>query len=144
MRSSTWKIVTFSHGIRPYSAANIAPGVLPPETASVNLSALGDRLRGGAGDDLGSALGGGLGVRKDLDVEGHHAGLLVVAAELLAHRGQQPVLEVVQPARREPRVQRCREDRRRHSCLDRGDRRPATLARVGDAPGELLELRATP
>src|SRR5262245_48875076 len=67
--------------------------------------------------------------------------LLVVAAELLPHRGEHLVGEVVEVAGREARVERRRQHRRRDALLDRRDRRPASLARVGDVPAELLERR---
>src|SRR5262245_40649866 len=66
--------------------------------------------------------------------------LLVVAAELLAHGREDAIGEVGLTARREPLVQRRREHRSRHPLVDRGEDRPAALARVGDASLEVGEL----
>src|ERR1700678_3676984 len=66
--------------------------------------------------------------------------LLVVAAELLAHRRQQLVAVDGLAARSEASEQRGAEHVRRHALVDRGQHRPATLARVRDAAGELVEL----
>ena len=63
--------------------------------------------------------------------------LLHVAAELEAHRREQLVLEVRLAARAEALVQGRGEDRRRHCLVDGGLDRPAPLARIGDAAGEL-------
>src|SRR4029077_1889527 len=65
------------------------------------------------------------------------ARLLVVAAELLAHRREHLVAEVAEPARVEALLQRRGQDRRRHPLVDRRDRGPATLAGVRDAAGEV-------
>src|SRR5262245_18468532 len=65
--------------------------------------------------------------------------LLVVAAELLAHRREELIGVQVEPARGEAGVERRRQYRRRDADVDSGGRGPATLPGVGDAPGELLE-----
>ena len=64
-----------------------------------------------------------------------------MAAELLAHGRQDLVGEVGLAPRREPRVQRGGQHRRRDALVDGGQRRPATLARVRDPSGEGGQLR---
>ena len=66
-------------------------------------------------------------------------GLLVVAAELLAHRRQQLVREVG-GALGDEAVEQCGRDHRRgHAFVDRGGNRPSTFARVADPPAEGVE-----
>src|SRR5262249_16325899 len=67
--------------------------------------------------------------------------LLVVPAELEAHRREELVLVIGLAARGEARVERGREDRRRNRLLDGALDGPAALARVGDAAGEVLQGR---
>ena len=70
--------------------------------------------------------------------------LLVVPAELLAHRREHLVAEVVEAARGEALVERRGQDRRRHALVDRRDRGPAALAGVRDPAGEVGRGRAIP
>src|SRR5690349_19027369 len=67
--------------------------------------------------------------------------LLHMPPELPAHRRQQLVLEIRLAARVEALVQRGGQHRRGHGLVDRGLDGPAALAGVGDAAGELRELR---
>ncbi len=71
---------------------------------------------------------------------GTHRCLLVVTAELLAHRGEHLVGEVVVSARGETLIQRRGQHRRRHPLIDRRDRGPAALAGIRDAAGEVREV----
>src|SRR6476469_211040 len=67
--------------------------------------------------------------------------LLEVAAEALAHRGQDAVAEVGLAAGGEPVEQRGGEHGRRYALLDRCLDRPSALARVAHVAGVLVELR---
>src|SRR5579884_1164961 len=67
--------------------------------------------------------------------------LLEVAAEALAHGGEDAVAPVGLAARGEAVEQRRGEHRSRHALFDRGLDRPASLAGVAHAAGVLLELR---
>src|SRR5437763_13071657 len=67
--------------------------------------------------------------------------LLEVAAEALAHRGEDAVAPVGLAARGEAVEQRGGEHRRRHTLLDRGLDRPAPLAGVAHVARVLLEIR---
>src|SRR5688500_18305742 len=62
-----------------------------------------------------------------------------MATELVAKRGQQPVREGVFSPRAEARVQRGRDDRRRHRLLDGVLDRPPALAGIVDVGLELRE-----
>ena len=97
MRSSTWKIVTFSHGMRPYRPSNIAHGVRPPDTATVNRPRSATAACRRRGDDLCAALGDRVCVGREPRPGVSFDRLLLVAAELLAHRGKQPVGESSAP-----------------------------------------------
>ncbi|CAO5247632.1 hypothetical protein FAGKG844_420034 [Frankia sp. AgKG'84/4] len=66
--------------------------------------------------------------------------LLGVAAELLAHRGEDLVREQAFPAGAEPLVERRRQHMGGHALLDRGQHRPAALTGVGDPAAELRQL----
>ena len=135
------------------SSSNIRHGPWPPLTASEKRPRSATDVRGRLGDQLGAATRGGLGVGDDLAFKpvgpppptqaSPLTALLGVAAELLAHRGEHLVGEVVEVAGREARVERAREHRRRHALLDRRDRGPATLAGVRDPALEVVERRAT-
>src|SRR5215218_2182445 len=142
-RSSTWKSSVLAQGISSSSPriASIAQGERPPLIATAKwsrspsasppaaaISSAARREAAFSSPATSSAIGTG------------SARLLVVAAELLAHRREDFVAEVAEPARVEALVQGGGEDRRRHPLVDRRDRRPATLAGVGDAAGELLEV----
>ena len=78
--------------------------------------------------------------------DGGHSGppalglLLVVPAELLAHRGQDLVGVVVEVAGRETRVERRGEHRGGHPLVDGRDGCPSALAGVGDMAGELGQV----
>ena len=67
--------------------------------------------------------------------------LLEMAAEGLAHRGEDAVAEVGLAARGEPVEERGGEHRHRHALLDRGLHRPPALARVAHVAGVLVEAR---
>ena len=148
IRSSTWKSSRRSQGISSVSPriASIAQGERPPLIASAKAPRSATAARAGVGDQLGGPRRGFVGVLADVDRERDwlirraHCRLLVVAAELLAHRREHLVAEVVEPARGEALVQRGGEDRRRHALVDRRDRGPAALAGVGDAAGEVGEV----
>ena len=68
-------------------------------------------------------------------------GFLHVSAELITHRREQLVLEVRFAARAETCVQRGRQDRSGDRLVDRRHDRPASLAGVGHAAGELRQRR---
>ena len=67
--------------------------------------------------------------------------LLQVASEREAHGRERAVGEVALAARAEAREERAREHGHRRARLVRGLERPAALARVRDAPAELVERR---
>src|SRR5262245_36609695 len=69
-------------------------------------------------------------------------GLLVVPAELEAHRRREAVAEQRLAARAEARVDRRAQHRRGHRLVDRREQRPTALARIRDAATEILERRA--
>src|SRR2546430_4484913 len=69
------------------------------------------------------------------------AGLLVVPAELHAHRRHDLAGVVALAARLEALEQRVGEDVGGHALVDRGDRRPAPLAGVRHAAREVGQLR---
>ncbi len=70
----------------------------------------------------------------------HWAGLLVVAAELLAHGRQHPVAEVARPLAGEAREQGGRQHTGRHPFVDRRPGRPSALPRVRDPARERGQL----
>src|SRR5919106_3509394 len=74
----------------------------------------------------------------------HSGGLLLLAAELHAHRREHLVGEVVEPARAEAGVEGRAQHGGRHALVDRRDRRPAALAGVRDATAEPGELGRRP
>src|SRR5688500_8796900 len=65
--------------------------------------------------------------------------LLGVAPELLPHRGQQAIRELVFATRGEPLVERRGDHVRGHALLDRRKHGPAAFARVGHATLEPLQ-----
>src|SRR5579859_3627649 len=65
--------------------------------------------------------------------------LLLVAAELLAHRGEHLVGELTEALRRETRLQSRRQHGRWDALVDGSDRGPPTLAGIRDPAGETLE-----
>ena len=73
MRSSTWKIVTFSHGMRPYERREHRPRRAAARDGERESIAGGDRDGRRGGDDLSAALGDRVRVRQDLDLERHQA-----------------------------------------------------------------------
>src|SRR5215218_2173510 len=140
-RSSTWNSSVFSHGISSSSPriASIAQGERPPLIASANVARSTTAWSPAAAISSAARREAAFSSPATSSSIGTSARLLVVAAELLAHRREDLVAEVAEPARVEALVQGGGEDRRRHSLVDRRDRRPAALAGVGDAATELLE-----
>src|SRR5918994_4168494 len=142
-RSSTWKSSVRSQGISSRSPriASIAQGERPPliakakpprsAAASAPAAAISSAARREAAFSS-PATSSSIAI-------GASARLLVVAAELLAHRREHLGAEVAEAARVEALVQGGGENRRRHALVDRRDRGPATLAGVGDAAGEVLQ-----
>src|SRR5262245_27170508 len=137
-------MVTFSHDTSlSTKRANIAHGVWPPLTANVNrpwpaIAAAACPATYSAALPATASASGQTSIRSA--IAPLHSLLLGVSAELLAHRGQQLVGEQVQAARPEPRIPRRRQGRCRNAHLDRGDRRPAPLARIGHPARELFEV----
>ena len=143
IRSSTWKSSVSAQGISSRSPriASIAQGVRPPLIASAKAPRSSTAACAGGGDQLGGAPRRRPFVGDDLElVATLTTRLLVVAAELLAHRREDLVAEVVEPARGEALVERRGQDRRRHALVDRRDRGPAALAGVRDPAGEVGEV----
>ncbi len=66
--------------------------------------------------------------------------LLLVAAELVAERGEQLVGEVALPAGAEPLEQRGTEHRGGNRLVHRGGNGPAPLARVGHSSGKVRQV----
>src|SRR5215831_14470896 len=134
-------MVTLSHGIRPTRRANIAHGVRPPLTANVKRpwSSMAALARSATYSAPRSATLSASGSTSSSRATSGLALLLVVSAELLAHRREQLVRELVEPAGREARVQRRSQNRCGDAHVDRCVRRPTALTGIGYASGELLE-----
>src|SRR5215218_4195992 len=141
-RSSTWNSSVFSHGISSSSPriASIAQGERPPLIASANVARSTTAWSPAAAISSAARREAAFSSPATSSSISTSARLLVVAAELLAHRREDLVAEVAEAARVEALVQGGGEDRRRHALVDRRDRRPATLAGVRDAAGELLQV----
>src|SRR5579872_6038025 len=69
-----------------------------------------------------------------------HRLLFLVSAELLAQRREHAIGEAGLSLRLEAAEERRGQDGRRDPLLDGGDRRPASLPRVGDAAGEARKI----
>src|SRR3954451_25273051 len=150
IRSSTWNSSVRSQGISSSSPriASIAHGERPPliatakaprsAAAAAPAAAISSAARRAAARSS---------ARTSSSVATRIASLarlLVVAAELLAHRREDLVAEVAEPARGEALVEGGGEDRRRDALVDRRDRGPAALAGVGDAAAEVGEVGRFP
>ena len=66
---------------------------------------------------------------------------LEMSAKLKAHRRLQAIRKVVLATGTEPLEQRRRQDRGGSGRVDRGVRRPAAFTGIGDASGELRQVR---
>src|ERR1700742_256009 len=145
IRSSTWKSSVSAQGISSSSPriASIAHGERPPLIAEENepwsatarcpAAAISSAARLAAARSLS---------RTSRSIAIALVVPLFVATELVAHRRQDFVAEVAEVTRVEALVQRRGEDRGRHALLDRRDRGPAPLPRVGHAAAVLGQLRA--
>ena len=135
---------TSSHGMSfVTSRANIAHGVWPPLTATVNRPLIGDGCIRPLGDELRPPA--------RLRHRGRHetSSASATAAGPSSRRarrtpGASPraaCRRTVQPPRSEARVQRGRQRGGGDADLDRGDRRPPALARVGDPALVVVQRR---
>src|SRR4051812_20352325 len=126
IRSSTWKSSVSAQGIASNSPriASIAQGLRPPliasekvlrsATAAAPIPAITSAARRAA--DFSSPA-----TSRSMATAGRLGRLLVVAAELLAHRREHLAGEVIETARGKTLVERRGEDRCRHALVDRRD-----------------------